>query len=179
MDFDSFIIFVLFITFFILPSVLQQIKKARKKKGASTAAAPKGRRPAWVKIQEFLAALDARARSAESSGPVRDNIWDSFRDEPVEEPFLRAEPAEERAFDREIKPGSATAVVIEKPLPQQKVRAGPEKSSPVKIKRDTWVSSAPEKHLPERPFRFKKNDLQNAVVFSEIIGRPVALKQDQ
>lgn len=176
MDFDSIITFILLIVFFVLPSVIKQIQARKKKAPAKKKQKKKGKVSLLSRIndqiQAFLNELEkqsqrARKQQEEAAGPGED-FWESLSDgkEETDEAVFPGETAadepdfvSEPPFDPDfLKPSAA-------PVPEADARAEP------------VIPMPPPGSVPAAiRYTYKRHPLQNAVVWSEILGKPVALR---
>ena len=169
MDFDTLITYILLFLFFVLPSILK-----RKGKKKNTAPRKKKKKPSIFdrvgeKIQEFIRELERQAQEAkkEQEGSVWDELDDRDEDmvpayEAGGDDFRPHEPDE--FFPEPESPGVSrpkrTAVPI-KPA---------EKPDP----RDMDPCPA----VPAVRAGLPAHALQQAVVWSEVLGPPIALRKD-
>lgn len=162
MDFDSIVTFLFIIAFFILPSILKQIQ-ARKKKVAKPKKARKtpsifGR--ISEQIQQFVQELENQAKQQKKETHEQETIWDTLAEE--EEPSFVFESVDEDAGFNEPEPEK-----IERPVKKKIYSRKPEQESCLK---------APLQPV-QQPYCFKSNPLQNAIIWSEILSKPLALRE--
>jgi len=178
MDFDSIITFLFIIVFFILPGILKQIK-AKKKKSITPEKAKK--KPSIFdhigeKIQQFVRELEQQALKQKQADKKQDSDWDRFEEGEIlsqdfetsdqEEDFSEPESGiPESAFEEAQIP--AYSAVVKKP----------EKDMEKKDIKESLFGEGVARHHPgAAQYVFKSNPLQNAVIWSEILGKPVGLK---
>ena len=168
MDFDSIIsIFVIFI-FFVLPGILKKIQS--KKKPAATSGPVERKKASFFErmgeqIQEFVKNLEQQAKAEEEAGENKDGIWERL--------------AEDKKAD-------AGGLNIETPTHEKKTMIGDQDSAPQKIgnraktdfkkKREVLIEK-PGHYCPENYALNSRRKLRQAVVWSEILSKPLALKE--
>ncbi len=178
MDFDSIITFLFIIVFFILPGILKQIK-ARKKKSVTPKKAKKA--PSIFdriseKIQQFVRELEQQALKQKQAGNKQDSQWDRFEEDEIlsqdfetidqEEDFSKSEPEIPAALipEAQIPAYSATIKEAEEDRTKQEIKES------LSEKREMIQPQVTAKYV------FKSNPLENAVIWSEILGKPIGLK---
>lgn len=181
MDFESFLTFLLFLLFFVLPTIIKQLKarKAKKegtpKKAKSTSFFGK----IGEEIRRYLEDLERQAQEARESGaresearePATEeqDFWESMAEEDEEEPAYRETPP-----PLEEKPAPVSAVpyryVSDPPpaKPAQKKRPKPQEE-------EKYIRFA----APSVSLSFRQDPLQNAIVLSEILSSPLALRKPE
>lgn len=180
MELDTLIIYVLLILFFVLPSVLRR----KKKKGtAQRERQSSGLGKLGERLRAFMRELETQAleakkkadqqaesdRTGQAAGPQRakgKSVWDLLTDREAEE-------AETVPYTE------LSAEVVSEPL------AEPEPVRPSRAVRNGRPETVkkvqrPETPVPAAPVRavLPAHALQQAVVWSEILGPPKALRQD-
>lgn len=176
MDLDSLITFIMLLVFFVLPSIFKQLA-ARKKKAPATQPQGQKKKNSWFtrigdQIRQFLKELEQQARQAkkqqaqgEPVGPDQD-FWDSLSgDDPPDEGYVARQSPEV-----EPEPSRAAELFTPEPEPPEIMRESIEASS----SRDMGAG----KRKTRSKGRFKRHPLQNAVVWSEILSKPVALREN-
>ncbi len=188
MDFDTLIIYVLLFFFFVLPSILK--RKGKKKK---TAAPQKKKNPSIFDklgegIQTFVRELEKQAMEAKKEQGQKDgSVWDQLDDSdaPFEtrEDFVREQDEEwdenEEEMIPEYRPSDPDPRFYDPEHPFVKPSKTPvprfeEKQYPVpppvpeETSRDT---------IPGIRANIPAHALQQAVVWSEVLGKPVALRE--
>ncbi len=166
MNFDSIIPLLFVIAFFVLPSLLKHVLAGKEKTGA-----PKviKKNPSIFdrigeRIQKFVKDLEEQARQQRQGTTEQDTGWEALAED------------EDTGSDFEIKEEDAdfsepSMIVPPKSIPEKKEL--PAKGIPARQK---------ENYLKERkrnlsgPCRYKSNPLQNAIVWSEILSKPIALR---
>jgi hypothetical protein len=168
MDFDSIISFLLLILFFVLPTLLKRLKK---KTPGSAPAGKAGKLSLFEKlgeqIRQYAENLEQEAAKGKQSRKTQENIWDqlageddfqdSYEDFPEETLMPAAEPP---------------VVTADRVMPiQKKVRPAPppEKQNFVGKPCSTTVFGQP---------KFSTDQLQQAIIWSEILAKPIALRRD-
>ena len=167
MDFDSIIVFLLIIVFFVLPSLLKQIK-ARKKKTAAPKTIKKN--PSIIdrigeRIQNFVKELEEQARQQRQGIREQDQGWAELAEE---ESYSDFETIGEDA-DFSV---PSTIVSPKKSVPEK--AAWPAKRVPSRQKE---ICVKERKRDLSATCRYRSNPLQNAIVWSEILSKPIALRE--
>lgn len=178
MDFDSIITFLFIIVFFILPGILKQIK-AKKKKSVTP---KKTQKPPSIfdrigeKIQQFVRELEQQALKQKQADNKQGSDWDRFEEDEIVSQDFETVDHEEDFGKPEFE---IPAVAIEEaqiPASPATVKK-PEKDMEKKdIKESLFGKGAVIQHPGTAQYVFKSNPLQNAVIWSEILGKPVGLK---
>lgn len=214
MDFDSILTILFLFFFFVLPSVLKQVKRAKKKmpnapapgrskeKGTvsrnSETSKKAGKSSLFHKINEqiqtFVKELERQAReqkqARENKQPGQAGEWDRFKEDPQE--------AEDKIIwddgtkIREL-PGGGTVLhdTFERSELKSRTRDFhiPEERTQVRKYADKKASAAsmPRPARPaQRPvrefqkterLRFNPDPLKNAVIWAEILNKPVGLRK--
>ena len=165
MDFESIISFALLFLFFIVPSVLKRMGK--NKKSASPSAFPAKKKTSFLgklgeQIQAFMRDLEEQAQKAKQE--QEGSAWDHLDDgADIGEPL----PSSDAYFEAE-------SHLAEEP-----------EFSPVSQAKINKNDLKPEEKMPIQPMCLAKvqgklpnHALQQAVVWSEVLGKPVALRRD-
>lgn len=177
MDFDSVITLLFIIGFFILPSILKQVK-ARKKKTASTGT-PKKKLSILDKIGaqvgQFVQELEKQGQQQRTAVKDPANIWDMLAQDETVSPNLDR-TSQDEDFDKPLpivspKKIVPRAVVTEK-AEQRTGRSQPGRKEGFIQKPLMGPAIGTHCFKPRRP-------LQNAIIWSEILGKPVALRGGQ
>jgi hypothetical protein len=198
MDFDSIVTFLFIIAFFVLPSILKQVQ-ARKKKAAPKQKA--GKKPSILgklgdRIREFILEIERQAREQnqerKQARPAQPSLWETLREEDERVPLER----EERSRDADF---GELPTVYQKKTDQAKI--GPEFEEPFRSQKEVQPAGVPLRKAqprqdqrrkvqpagqgpfmrqtpgsPGQAWRFRSRPLQNAVVWSEILSKPLALR---
>jgi len=168
MDFDSIIVFLFIIVFFVLPSLLKQII-ARKKKTAAPQAIKKN--PSIFdrigeQIQKFVKDLEEQARQQRQGIKEQNTGWEELaEDEDSHSDF------ETLGEDADFK--VPATIVSPKKVVSEKA-AWPAKRIPSAQKE---ICVKERKRNLSGTCRYKSNPLQNAIVWSEILSKPIALRE--
>jgi len=163
MDFDSIITFLFILAFFVLPSILKQIK-ARKKKAAQPQKVKK--KPSIFgrlgeQIRQFIRELEKQAQKQRQSGKDQSTVWEELsEDEELPPGYERVD--EDTDFSE---PGPE---VFKPPVTIRSQRRKPVQESSI-------AEPALQASVPGT-YRFKSNPLQNAIIWSEILSKPIALR---
>ena len=166
MDFDSVITLFFILIFFVLPSLFKQIMARKNKTGEPK---PVKENPSLFdrireQIQKFVRDLEEQARQQRQGSKEQDTVWEGFIDEETDSDFDHM--AEE------------TAVAV--PVPA----AAPPKSRVERVVKHEKTAPYRQKEIcTKQPGRklsnglcYKSNPLQNAIVWSEILSKPKALR---
>ncbi len=181
MDFDTLINIVILVLFFVLPAVLNRFKKKARKASAATAKKKTGKPKSLIfgnisdQIQKFLKDLEQQARQQEQSADK--TVWDElarepgYEDEDVSEEDVRLpegwdKPPVEKAPEP-WKPAPYAAAESERHGRQARVKPKRYRPSPPPL-----ADCQAKARARNRACR-----LRRAVVWSEILGKPVALKR--
>ena len=161
MDFDSIIMFLFIMAFFVLPSILKQIQ-ARKKKAAKPKETKK--KPSIFgrigeQIQQFIQELENQAKQQKKETRDQETIWETLAEEEDASPVF--ESAGEDAGFSEFEPKEV------EPPAKKRIRSRRYEQEPC-IKEPLYP-------LREK-YCFKSNPLQNAIIWSEILSKPLALR---
>ncbi|MBC8440887.1 MAG: hypothetical protein H8D87_14555 [Deltaproteobacteria bacterium] len=167
MDFDSIIPLLFVIAFFVLPSLLKQIIARNKKTGT-----PKviKKNPSIFdrigeRIQNFVKELEEQARQQRQGITEQNTGWKELAED--EESYSDYETAgEDTDFVAPL-----TMVPPQKRVPEK--AAWPAKRIPSRQKE---IRVKERKRNLSGICRYKSNPLQNAIVWSEILSKPIALR---
>jgi len=172
MDFDSFITFLFILAFFILPSILKQIQARKKKKTVSKI---RKKKPSFFnrigdQIQQFVRDLEAQAQQQKKASMDQETAWESLADDNARHSGVETmgEDADFKVAKRRVPEKKTELEVIEPQVRRQPPAIGSSKAA--------IEGSA---HLVSAHYRFKSNPLQNAVIWSEVLSKPVALREDK
>ena len=169
MDFDSIIPLLFVIAFFVLPSLLKQIMARNKKTGA-----PKkiSKNPSIFEkiidqVRQFVRDLEEQAQQQRQGVKEQDQGWEALVEH--EDTHSDFETIEEDAdFNGPSTIISQKESAFEKAVP-------PEKIIPSRKKE---IYSKEQKCQLSQGRRLKSDPLQNAVIWSEILSKPLALKKE-
>lgn len=173
MDTDSVITLLLFLAFFVLPSIFRQIRARKKKSGAAPVKQSRNNTlfsRIREQFQKFIKELEEQAQQSkqqqrqEVEGPGED-FWDSLgKEEPAQDAYSHG--VEDAVTEPEVPQ-------VTEPFTQ------PPSVPDLNISADTGMTSA---GISQRNARmratFRQHPLQNAVVWSEILGKPKALRDE-
>ena len=178
MDFDSIITSLFIIVFFILPGILKQIK-ARKKKSVTPKKAKKS--PSIFdriseKIQQFVRELEQQALQQKQAGNKQDSQWDRFEEDEMLSQDFETVDQEEDFSEPEFETGAAAIQEVQIPEYSAAVKELEEDMVKQDIKEALPGKGAAIQYPGAAKYVFKSNPLQNAVIWSEILGKPVGLK---
>ncbi len=175
MDLDSIITFVFLLVFFILPSILKVLAKKKK----ATASTPEKKNPLSVlgkigeRVQKFVQELEEQARQQQrdQKGQKEQNVWETLSEKGTDQDdeWVYLKTDEEKIQTPPLPPVRdpeySTKISFDDSQADIKEPLFPEEIPPVESDAGTI------RH------RFKAHPLQNAVVWSEILSKPVALRK--
>ena len=170
MDFDSFITFLFILLFFILPSILKQIQARKKKKEVLK---PKKKKSSFFnrisdQIQQFVKDLEAQAQQQKKANKDQETMWEALSED-------EAFHSEIETLEKNTDEDGSTRDIPRKRVEQDVSFQKPKKQS-LSIEDST---SGIEKPRPlSDPYQLKSHPLQNAVIWSEILSRPLALREE-
>jgi hypothetical protein len=178
MDFDSIITFLFIIGFFILPGILKQIK-AKKKKSITPEKTKK--KPSIFdrigeKIQQFVRELEQQALQQKQAGNKQDSQWDRFEEDEISSQDFETVDREEDFSEPEFETGAAAIPEAQIPAYSAAIKEPEEDMTKQEIKESLSGKGEMIQHPGAAKYVFKSNPLQNAVIWSEILGKPVGLK---
>lgn len=152
MDFDALIPIVIFLLFFIFPTVFKIV--IRKKKNSQ----PNILGKIGDQVQKFVQELEQQGQQQHKTEAR--NVWEMFEEasgEPIDEKTIQELP-EKKPLPPKLSPEKMSLRTSEKRL--------------LSKKQDVSIETV----FPARNFSIKANPLQNAVVWSEILASPLALR---
>ena len=167
MDFDSIIPLLFVIAFFVLPSLLKQILGRKQKTGEPNVIKknPSIFDRLGERIQKFVKDLEEQARQQRQGITEQNTGWEELAED--EESYSDDETAGEDAdFVAPL-----TMVPPKKRVPEK--AAWPAKRIPSGQK---GIQVKERKRNLSGTCRYKSNPLQNAIVWSEILSKPIALR---
>ncbi len=165
MDFDSIISLILILLFFLFPTIIKQlsIRKETGKAAPQTATKLSLFQRLGEQIREYALNLERQARQNEQG---KETGWDAFEEQPQEE-FSNPFDPDRNAGETELE--SSPIVPVERPvLRSEKLRPAP-----------CFVQSrVREPGLAFDIFQKEPSnrDLQQAIIWSEILSKPIALR---
>ncbi len=184
MDFDSFITFILILLFFVGPTILKQWQKKQQKSssGSQKDTGPKKSKGLFGKIgdqiRQFIKdleeqALEAKRKAEQDQG--QQTAWDDLR-----------EPGESGEYDTDFpespypeSPYRESSDEVEPPYYQETEIKEEPIPEPVHVEPATVLSNESNyRKTPSSVGQFRSNQLQNAVIWSEILSKPIALRED-
>ena len=171
MDFDSIISMLFILLFFLLPSLLRQLRqKALKKASPDKKKAKKKKNTIFTRIgdqiQKIIREIEEQQRQQQQAAQQDpDDFWQELGGE------------EGIVYEGERRAGTEQEIPVPAAESEQAPLSGPALAEMKGIGiTDGIASSFEEKQIPMIN-RYRKNRLQNAVVWAEILGKPVALKK--
>jgi len=178
MDFDSIITFLFIIVFFILPGILKQIK-AKKKKSVTP---KKTKKKSSIfdrigeKIQQFVRELEQQALKQKQADNKQDSDWDRFEEDEILSQDFETVDQEEDFSEPEFEIPAAAIEKAQIPSYPATIKKPEEDRTKQDIKESLFGEGSAIHHPGAAKYVFKSNPLQNAVIWSEILGKPVGLK---
>ena len=206
MDVDDLITYFFLFLFFVLPSILKRkgkgkktAKKAEQKLEAKAKAVKKKKSNLFDRlgeaIREAVRELENQAKEAkrkqqqEGQGKEKDSVWDLFDDRraDAEAPPARARkadvpepmaPASDEEAATEARPGWPTSDPQPRSFDPDHPFAAPRKTPPKPERRARDITPSLRKPPAPLPVQaaLPSHALQQAVVWSEILGKPKALR---
>ncbi len=171
MDFDSIIPLLFLFVFFILPSIFKQVI-ARKKKTAAPKKNPSIFDRIIEQVRQFVRDLEEQARQQKKGADQPDNIWDALSEDQSLQPDFEPSEFETREADADFDDSSSITPDQKEDLDNiksLKEKSYPGMKEPV-IKKPTPRLSGFGGH--------HRTPLQNAIIWSEILSKPVALRKN-
>jgi len=180
MDFDSIISFLFLIAFFILPAILKRVKGVNKK----TASPGNSKKKPSVfdrinaKIQKFVREFEQQAKQQKQTDKTQDSPWDALADD-------QAASQSRETFDLEDDDFRAPEYEIPD-MPVSETKKHAYHSTNIKSEKDITQQSIKKSECEQKKITqypnltcliFKSNPLQNAIIWSEILGKPVGLRE--
>ena len=162
MDFDSIVPFLFIIAFFVLPSIFKQVM-ARKKK---TVTPKKTKKKLSIfdrigeQIRQFVQDIEEQAKQQKKETTEPETIWETLEEDEELPPSY--ERVDEDADFSEPEPEVFKQPVITR-LQTRRHEPEPCIKEPLYPLREKYC--------------FKSNPLQNAVIWSEILSKPLALRE--
>ncbi|CCK82478.1 hypothetical protein [Desulfobacula toluolica] len=190
MDFDSIITVIFLIIFFIMPSILKQVQ-ARKKKKITPKITPKAKKTKSSilgrisdQIREFVEELEKQAQQQQEAVKKPDTLWDVLEEDQTSHPGLEVTGED---VDKYVTPGKTdypgTRIRCQKDVQHEKTDLPAEsthyqREDPCKgSRKEEPCTGKPMRHFRNR-YCFKSDPLQNAVIWSEVLSKPIALKDE-
>ncbi len=205
MNFDSVITFFLILAFFILPGILKQIKAAKAKNTipGKSKKKPSLFYKIGEKMQQFVSELeqqeqqrretsnDLRSQSQNRPDQNRPNknqpnqnksdqnkLWDAFKeDEASHFDFETLDQEDSYFVDQELKTSKSEPLIKKSSVRKELIDSSRENRKIKNIKKPVTLKTPTIEHPIPAKYIFKTNPLQNAVIWSEILGKPVGLRQ--
>src|SRR3989339_136293 len=168
MNFDSIISIFIIIVFFILPVVLKRLQ-AKNKSAATLGPVVKKKASLFERmgeqIEEFVKDIEQQAKVEKETGGKKDGIWERL--------------AEDEKSD-------AGRLKIETPVHEKRTTIGDQDTAPQKMinpiqtgfkKKKKGPAGKPGPYCPETYALNSRRKLRQAVVWSEILANPLALRE--
>jgi hypothetical protein len=169
MDFDSIIVFLFIFAFFVLPSILKQVRARKKKTGVS----PKKRGTGSLfgkigdQIRQFIQEIEEQAQQQKKTGMDPGIVQETF---PEEEPVL----SDFEMTGEDANFGDSPSIDVQEMVEPEKIGAT---AKTISLQAKQPCMKKQRDNLPGT-CRFKNNPLQNAIVWSEVLSKPVALRKE-
>lgn len=164
MDFDSIVSLMIIVSFFILPSILRQLKGRKKKAVPAKKKEPSFFNKIGGQIQNFIKELEPQAQQQKAQ-KKEETFWNTLTEDPGEE--HETESIEEQRYDPRISSLEPSLETIESTADRTRTQS------------ENKPMTMPEIRSHRRKFNYRPHPLQNAIVLSEILSRPVALRKEQ
>jgi len=167
MNFDSIVPLLFILAFFLVPSILRQIRARKKKAGKPQ---PVKKRVSIFdrineQIQKFVQELEQQGGQQKAEPGAQANIWDVLAEDEPQPSAVELETGRSQEVPAPEPPVLKKAAPALKSSVYQKDRTCPEE--PVQRRSGKRRSGA---------CRLKSRSLQNAIVWSEILSKPLALR---
>ena len=170
MDFESLIWIIIFLVY-VASVILKKVRSASKP-GEKRAAK---KRPAWkAKLDKFLSQVKQEIKAAKQEDLKKETGWERFLPPEDDEPEL----AMEDVTLADLEP-------VRQEIPPERVVRVPEKTlspkikpAPVKVVAESIEPAVSEKEIRPKGLAFGVQDLRRAIIWSEILGPPLALRDE-
>ncbi|MCP4023893.1 MAG: hypothetical protein GY729_18760 [Desulfobacteraceae bacterium] len=171
MDFDSIITFFILIAFFVLPAILKKVKAGKKK----TAPLKKTKKKLSIfdklgeQVRQFAREIENQAHQQENASEGQSTVREMFAED--EDLLFESEKIGEDAdfSDAPIIVTHENSETKEPEAPEKRTKPQKEVEEPTIGKSGLCLS---------KDYRYKSNPLQNAIILSEILSKPVALRDE-
>ncbi len=161
MDLDSIISILFLLAFFIIPTLFKMFL-AKKKNQIGSQGQPSFLGKIGEQIQKFIKDLEEQARQPEAQYEQQEENWETFSEEnenfAYEESAMPPELKESLKESLSLKESTANKQVDQKDI------------NPLSVKKTALRRSG--------DYCLRTNALQNAVVWSEILSKPLALRDE-
>jgi hypothetical protein len=179
MNFDSILSIILIIAFFVLPSVLKH-RAGQKKAGTSRTNKPEPGFFAWIgtRISNFAGQLEMQDKKHRIAPGPTPSLWEAL----AEDETINTVPEYGQGTEPDTPPQSTATHAPENDDTVQAF-AGPDTDGPWPDIPDQDTAPVtkivPDAARPDSPaLNFRKNQLRNAVIWSEILSKPLALRDE-
>ncbi|MBT6341366.1 MAG: hypothetical protein HOJ48_18945 [Desulfobacula sp.] len=169
MDFDSIIPLLFVIAFFVLPSIFKQVMAKNKKTGVPEKYKknPSIFEKIIDQVRRFVRELEEQAQQQRQGVKEQNQGWEALVEhEDTQSDFETL--GEDADFSGPSTIISQKESAFEKAVPSEKII--PSRKKEIYIKQ--------RKHDLSQGRRLKSDPLQNAVIWSEILSKPLALKKE-
>ena len=168
MDFDSIISFLLIILFFVMPTILKRLKKK------TPASAPGGKakklslfEKLGEQIRQYAENLEQEAAKGKQPRETQENIWDQLAGEEDLQDIY------EDFHEEEFTPVAESPVFT-----ADRIMPVKEKEHPApRLEKQVFARKPCSTAIFGQP-KFSSDQLQQAVIWSEILSKPIALRRD-
>jgi hypothetical protein len=169
MDFDSIIIYLFIFAFFVLPSILKQVRARKKKTGVPPKKQGAGSLFGKIgdRIRQFIREIEEQAQQQKRAGMDPGTEQDIFAEEELV-PSAFETTGEDANF------GDSPSIDVQEMVEPEKAGVTA-KRIPLQTKEPCMKK---QRYNLSDPCRFKTNPLQNAIVWSEVLSKPVALRKE-
>ncbi len=173
MDFDSIISLLLIISFFVFPSLLKRLSQKKKTGPTQAGKAETGKakklslfEKLGEQIREYVQTLEQEAQKGKQSHKAQE--WDHLAEDREFQTYEEDLEPEVYADEPVVEPSvSAAASVIQ----EKKLEHVPKPEKPMLACDSSTIGVF-------RPDRLSSCHLQQAIIWSEILSKPVALRQE-
>ena len=172
MDLDTIISLVILLAFFVLPQMMKMVMGRQKKN--PPASEEKEKKPGvvekiFLRVQEYIEEIEAAAKKEAPSGGEGTDFWEAIHDESAR--------GEEYETDRADDTLTQMEAPLTEPGPVPPQRAAPPDLRPeIRKKKQSRCRQTTKRGYGLGGGR--RTPLQNAVIWSEILGPPRAMKDN-
>ena len=183
MDVESIIWVVIFLIYFA-SAILKKIRRASKPKEQTTAKMHSGWKEKLTRFQSqvqdkfggFLNQIQLEEESAKQKDSQKETGWEKFLPPKDDEPEPAAKITE--MTDQDVEPMRQEVIFQRKAQPVKTAPAFKPKPSVVKDVIEKKEPADPEKEILEKGLAYGIQDLRRAVIWSEILAPPLALRDE-
>ena len=175
MEFDSIISFLFLLALFVLPGILKKFKAAKAKMAVPE---QDKKKPSWFdKIQKFVREIEQHANQQKQTEDKSTSLWNDISESKTESEEVESFNQKNDYFtESEISETIIPEDEISGPIiPEDEIQT--HHAVIKESERHTAKKAIKESIIEEYPVIFKSNSLQNAIIWSEILGKPVGLRK--